>query len=251
MNKKFMILLIGIFMLSFVASAPPSDVFSNENGLKIFAPTFSAVKYNETFKLHLHVSDVATGVQLSNTEADCYLHLYSMDGSHLLEATLGKDGNGVDHDFTINSGNFTEHGETNAYYIWCINTAGDLGGELRGAYEVTGNGRPRPSGVVIIGFSVLLLFLLGGSVTFMLKCLGHLIERNFDLMDLGIMWGSYFSLMGSYQLATIYLGNVIVNEWLLLFVKIYAFPMVIVPVIALFLSLFRQHTNIKENNNKW
>ena len=84
-----------------------------------------------------------------------------------------------------------------------------------------------------------------------IKALGHIIDRDFDLMDVGIMWGSYFALLGVNQLAVIYLGNVDVNNWLDLFVKLYAFPMMIVPVIAFFLSVFNMNKEKKKEANKW
>lgn len=251
MNKALMVMLLGIFMLGLVSSAPPASVSSNTNGLNIFAPEFQAVKYNTTFKLHIHVSDVATGVQLDNTEADCYLHLYNMAGSHLLEANISKDGNGYDHDLTILGGNFTEHGEFNGYYIWCVNNAGDLGGELKGFYEITANGKPQPEGIVVIAFSVVLLLILSGSVVFFVKAMGHIINKDFDLMDLATMWGLFFSLLGVQQLAILYMGSVEINSWLDLFVKTYAFPMVIVPVIALLLSIFNMNKQAKEKKRQW
>ena len=253
MKKVFLFLLMGMFMLSFASAVPPFQ--SNEgttSGLQIFSPDFTATKYNTTFNLHLHVSNISNGVQFSNTAVDCYIHLYNMAGSHIFEGgAFSKDSNGFDLEQSISYGNFTEAGEYNAYYIWCNNTAQKLGGEVKGTYQITSNGQPSPEGIVIVGFCFVLLLILGYSVVMIVKAVGHIIDKNFDLMDVAIMWGMFFGLLGLNQLASIYLGNVIVNNWLDLFVKLYAFPMVIVPLIAFFLSLFSMNKEKKRKAKEW
>jgi hypothetical protein len=257
--KKNINLFLLVAMLSFMiipltSSAPPFQTNINansQNGLQIFAPQFEAVRYNTTFNLHIHVSNLSNGVPLPNTAVDCFIHLYSMSGSHLYESEpMEKDSNGWDLEQTLLYTNFTEHGEFNGYYIWCNSTDG-VGGELKGLYEITANGKTTPEGIIIIAFGLVLILILAGSVVMIIKAMGHMINKDFDLMDLGKMWGMFFGLLGINQLAIIYLGNVDVNNWLDLFIKIYAFPMVIVPIIALILSIFNMNKQAKEKARQW
>jgi len=244
--------LLSVLLLSFnmVSAVKPISNVNTQTGLQVFAPQFEAVKYNTTFNLHLHVANLSNGVPIPNTNVDCYIHLYDSSGSHLYEnGPMKKDGNGWDLERTLLYSNFTQHGQINSYYIWCNSTG--LGGELKGFYEITANGKQTPEGIVIVAFGIILILILAGSVVMIIKAMGHIINKDFDLMDLGKMWGMYFGLLGINQLAIIYLGNVDVNNWLDLFVKIYAFPMVIVPIIALILSIFNMNKQAKEKKRQW
>ena len=252
--KLTIYLLLGMFMLMVIPSAVALPPFQENtgtiDGLQIYEPKFSATKYNTTFNLKIHVSNISNGVQLPNSNVDCRIHLYDKIGGHLFEGgVMTKDINGFDHEQTLTYGNFTQYGEYNAYYIWCNMTG--LGGAVRGVYEVTANGKPSPEGIIIISFIIIMLFILSYSVVMIVKAMGHIIDKDFDLMDIAIMWGMYFGLLGLNQLAQIYLGNVDINNWLDLFVKVYAFPMVLLPVFAFFLSLFNMNKRKKEAKMKW
>lgn len=249
--KLFLLLMVCFSFVSMVQAQSFQTNINTNKGLQIFAPEFEAVKYNTSFELHIHTTNISTGLQVPNSAVSCYLHLYGMDGSYIYQqnSPITKDANGWDHEITINAGNFTEVGEFNAYYIWC-NTSAE-GGELRGIYEITTNGRTTPDGIVILGFAILLLAILIFSIIYMIKAVGLMVEGNFDLLDVAYMWGLYFGLLGALQLSNIYLGNFEVQSWLNLFVTIYGFPMILVPVFAFILSMFRQKKRKEKERNKW
>lgn len=251
MKKLFLLLIMGMFMLSFASAVPPfEENVGIENGIQIFEQRFEAIKYNTTFNFHVHTLNISTGLPISNTNVDCFLHLYDMTGNHLYESgPMTKNGNGFDLTEVVTYGNFTDYGNTNAYYISC--NASEIGGAVGDTYEITANGQPSPEGVVIVGFGILLLFILAGSVLLIVKAVGNMIDRDFDLLDVAKMWGLFFALLGVNQLAVTYLGNVVINNWLDLFVKLYAFPMVIVPLIAFFLSLFNMNKEQKKRDSQW
>lgn len=241
MKKTLTLLFVLIFALTLVSAVPtPKTNINSEVGLEIYVSPVEAIKYNTTYTPHFHISNVSNGVQLPNTVADCYIHLYNSTGSHLYESeALTKDGNGWDYEDVILYGNFTEEGAINSYYVWCNATALNLGGEVKGLYEITANGKVTPGQNIILGYSILLLLLLMSIIVFIVKAIGTIIEGNFDILDVAYAWGLYFGLLGAYQLAGIYLGNVIIINWLRIFVTTLGFPLVMVPVIAFLLSVFR------------
>jgi hypothetical protein len=124
------------------------------------------------------------------------------------------------------------------FAIWCNATALSIGGEAKGSYYISGNGQLPPGDVVILGYSLILVLLLMFITVFIVKAIGNIVERNFDIVDLAYAWGLYFGLLGINQLTEIYLGSQIVMDWINLFVTILGVPMVLVPVIAFFLSFF-------------
>ena len=133
----------------------------NNNGFQIFHPDFDFVPQDTDFKLHIHASNVSTGLPLVNTDADCYLHLYSPDGNHSFEGIMGLDGNGQDWDLFIGGGNFSDLG-IHSFYIWCNNSA--FGGEAKGTFEVNRNGieptQARATLNAAMMFLLVLLFIL-------------------------------------------------------------------------------------------
>jgi hypothetical protein len=169
-----------------------------------------------------------TGVQLPNSTV-------ILNG----EYSMNKTGNIYTYNF-VN----TDIGGTYTYI-----TCGDLDGSRYCQpveFLVTGNGKEEPSGIVILGFSILILGIFAFIVIFIVKSIGTIIEANFDLLDVAHSWGLYFALLGSNQLANIYLGNNIIMDWLNLFVTILGFPMILVPVFAFFLSFFRAKKQTKK-----
>jgi len=252
MKKILMTLILGMFLITLVSAVPPFQTNTNtQNGLEIFAPQFEATKHNTTFNLHLHVSNLSNGKQLNNSVVDCYIHLYSMTGGHLYQSgILEKDSNGLDHEIDLLYGNFTEAGEYNSYYIWCDYK--DLGGELRGTYEITANGKPTPEGIVIVAFAIILVTILIFLMVYFIKIIGLLIEANVDLLDVAYIWGLFFGLLGVNQLAEIYLGSVALQEWFSFFVSTpFGFAMVLLPMGAFFLSLVMKGKKAKKEREKW
>lgn len=251
MKKLFLFMFISLMLLSLVSADKISNVDTGATeGLQIFTPQFEAIKYNTSYNVHIHVSNISTGYPLTNDLVSCYLHLYGSDGSHTYERNtpLEKDTNNIDHELTITYGNFTQAGEINSYYIWCNTTY--LGGEVKGSYEITENGRNRPDGIIILGFSIVLIFFLMTLIVYVIKAVGTIIEANFDILDVAYAYGLYFGLLGVTQLEKIYLGNVEVGNWLNLFVTWLGFPLIILPVLAFFLSLFRMKKQKKREEQE-
>lgn len=142
------ILFFGVLgYIGLTSAAQITNVNTNE-GYQIYYHEFSNVKQNSEFMLHLHISNISTGLQIPNTQADCYLHLYTIDGNHTFESkSMTKNANGYDYEVYISSGNFSRLG-THGYYLWCNSTY--FGGEVKGLFEVTPDGLTGALGFLII-----------------------------------------------------------------------------------------------------
>jgi len=104
-------------------------------------------------------------------------------------------------------------------------------------FEVTFNGKPDASEFVVVFFAILFIITLGSAVYFTLYNLGHLLKLDFDMIDLAVIWGIYFAIIGLYFLETFYMGNEGIERWLLLIINPGWIIMVMVPAIAFILSL--------------
>lgn len=118
-------------------------------------------------------------------------------------------------------------------------------------FWVTFNGKEPASGIVVVIFSAVLVFIVMSVTIVLIRSVAFMIESNFDLLDIAYNWGLYFALLIVYQLQFEYLGNEVFNDWILLFVKILAFPMLVVPIFAFFISFFREKKKKKQEQNQW
>lgn len=235
MVKKVIIsLLFLMFILPMVIAASPFE--SSEGGGLQFAPIgIETFAVGEDYNAHIHVIN-DTSIQTSATTS-CIMHLYSPSGSHTLEETMGWDSNNIEFNQLVTGGNQTlgQH----SYIIYCNNT--NLQNHIvKGSYQVTVSGNPDAGDNFKLGFSVLIIVLTGSIVVILIRSIGHMIDLDYDLMDLGTTWGMYLGLFAAYIIAREYISTNIINEMLLLYIQILAVPMIIVPMVALIFSIFVQ-----------
>jgi hypothetical protein len=143
----------------------------------------------------------------------------------------------------------TSDGNGNYNYTYCntlylgqyiVTTCTDVDGVITCVnydFEVTENGKTNASGGIVIMFSILFLIsiVLTGFMT--LYAVGHLLSLDFDIVDLSIDWGIYFGIIALYFLETFYLGNSVIDRWLLLLIEIGGVVLILVPIIAFILSI--------------
>jgi len=106
-----------------------------------------------------------------------------------------------------------------------------------GFYEITGNGSEKPEGIVIVLFSIIFLIIFGFMLYEMILCFGHFASLDLDVIDLAKIFGTYFALLGVYLISITYLGSPMIENWLLLFIKIGAFTHLLIPMTGFFISI--------------
>lgn len=119
--------------------------------------------------------------------------------------------------------------------MFCWDGAYSYSGE--GYYQITGNGKDNPEGIVIVLFSLIFLIVLGGMLYQFILCFGHFASLDLDIVDLAKTMGLYFALLGLYFLSLYYLGNQTVEKFLLLGIQIGGFTHVIIPLVGFLISI--------------
>ena len=86
-NKKyFLILMFGIFFISFISAVPPvTTEFIGDNNLVIEANVFEYYKINEGASVHIYVFNKSTGEMLDDTTTTCDVELTNSNGTIVLE----------------------------------------------------------------------------------------------------------------------------------------------------------------------
>lgn len=168
MKKLLLVMILGIFLISLVASAPTKFSGASTIGIDVEHPYLDPYKINDTVKFHFHIFNTSNGLPIkANTSATtCSFHLYNGTGSHLFKNNYAVGSDDIlDYEQIINGGNFTKAGQY-AYVFQCNNSA--EGGYYSNSFMVTPNGEIATTGKAIfyIGLLFVLLFFLGVSIYF-------------------------------------------------------------------------------------
>lgn len=105
------------------------------------------------------------------------------------------------------------------------------------SFVINPNGRENASDNVTLFFIVIFLAIIGLSGYIFLYSLGHFISLDFDLIDLSINFGFYFVVIALYFLQNYYVGNSVIDYYLLLFVKVGGILFILIPGFAFILNL--------------
>lgn len=146
MSMKYIVLIcLLVFSFSFVAAQPPFQTSDPTVGILVESPTPLAVKQRSDYEFHLHTYNSTNGKLLDNqTVIYCSIHIYRpSDGMHIIEKNMsfGVD-NGIDWEYEVLGGNFTEIGE---YQIVFTCESPNFGGFLRSSFDVTTSGNIDPA----------------------------------------------------------------------------------------------------------
>jgi hypothetical protein len=165
MKKKLLMSVLGIMMLmsmfSLVAAQPPFEQsLALDKSIQLEVPVISYIEQGKDFKFHIHPHNVTDGLLIPQSEISyCMIHLYSpVDGGHLIEANMTPDSNGIDWEYEVLGGNFTETGQY-AVLLYC-EVEGEIGGFFEYGFDVLPNGfngNLTEAQAILYGFILILL----------------------------------------------------------------------------------------------
>jgi len=164
MAKKVIILfLLGLLILPLISAMPPFQESSATNGFDIRLPQTDVIKVNQTIEIHTHIHNRSDGLLVTNSTANCTVHLYNSTGNHIVEQQMDFDSNGIDFELEVNGANFTDVGRYTGL-IQCNNTA--FGGFVSFGVDATLTGQEltKARATIFIGLLMLLGFLFVASL---------------------------------------------------------------------------------------
>jgi hypothetical protein len=219
MEKKLILVYLGIFMMTFVISAPPvTTVQDFPEGFVIEHPNFDYLELNKDYEVNIHVFNSTNGYFIDNSTVNCSIHLYNKSGFHLIQDQMDFI-EPYDFEYNIKGGNFSEE---NIYSIifFCFN--GESGGFIQKTLQITKNGFPIDDSRT--NTNIFLISLFAGFGFFMFMSAAKLPQDNIRNDDGRLLhvshlkylrfpfWGiGYFAFIAvmflSGSLATTYLGT--------------------------------------------
>lgn len=139
-EKSLIILILGLFLISFVSAQPPFEAGASffTNGLVIEFSQLDVHELNKDVTFNAHVFNISNGVLLKNDTVDCMFDLFKEDGGHLIkQIEMPFDLDGSDWEILVDGGNFTIS-EEYSYLISCNSSA--LGGFVSVGFEISPDG---------------------------------------------------------------------------------------------------------------
>jgi len=194
----------------------------------IFLISFASAYLTHTQNTSLNL------VVTSNNATSCNLSTVTYpDGSTLiLNQIMSK--NGQAFNITLNNNNYSQLGTT-CHYIVCTDGVQLEAGSS--CWDITGNGKDNPDGIVIVLFSLCFLIIMGFLIYELIVGIGHFASLDLDIVDVAKSIGIYFALIALYELGQFYLGNPDFSNWIVIFMKVGAFTNVIVPLVGFTISI--------------
>lgn len=245
--EVFILFTVLILNVNMVNAVPPvSTAFSSDTGLDIQANVLDYYKINTSAELHIFIFNISSGAMLSNGSVSCEAELTDKTGNVIMAGTPIYH---LNHFLIMRNDSVVI--EPGIYGLTIVCNTSEIAGVKTAFFEATTTGNAPPGDVIILGFIIILLTIFMFIVVYLIRSIGLIVEASFDILDIAYAWGLFFGLLGVNLFAGIYLGNIIINDFLDVLVKILAFPLVILPIVAFFLSLFRSMKKEKEKKAEW
>ncbi len=161
-KKGIMLLFLFVLSLTFIQAQPPFEQSLNlDKGIQLEIPIIESIEQGKDFKFHVHTHNVSDGLLIPQSEIlYCSFHLYNTaNGGHLIEDNMTADSNGIDWEYEVAGGNFSEIGQY-AIVIYC-EVEDEIGGFFEFGFDVTKNGKmfyiAEAILYLILSFGILLL----------------------------------------------------------------------------------------------
>lgn len=188
----------------------------------------------------IQVPCLNNGTLCSNT-ASCNITIFSINGS------LVTANEKMTNQYAFNNYTLFNTSNIGTYRATMICDDNGRYGYSNFEFKITGNGKEEASGIVIVLFAIIFMALMLYLIVLLLKGIGHIIEKDFDIIDLAFNWGGYFCLLALYMLERFYLGNLDIEGFLIIFIDVGAITHMMAPFIAFILCVIRNRRIAKEN----
>ena len=113
-------------------------------------------------------------------------------------------------------------------------------------FEVTPNGKEKPSAWIIIFFSTIFVGIICFGIIHFLKCLSYVVEFKMDLIDTAIMMFTYFAMWFFYYFSKEYFGNPLVEDFLELAISIGGITHVFLAIVGFLVSYILSTLKFKQ-----
>lgn len=240
--RKAAVFLLFLLMIPLISAArPESQTSLSDAGFTILYPKFNAIPLNTNFSFFVQVSNISNGKNVNYS--DCYVFLYGNQGEEILDDQLILSSNGWTYEGVIAAGNHTMKG-INSFSVYC--DAGTEGGAANGAYYVTTYGAEPASEIVTILIYLSFIVVTILSISMIVLTIFKLATASETIMGVLSSWSVFLLLLITNYLAKAYLLDYFIENLTEQGLVYAGWALVILPVIAIFITIFRKSTKKKK-----
>jgi hypothetical protein len=192
--------------------------------------------------IDVHISCLDINNSYCTSDTLCQASIYYPNQTILI-SNISMDYNNVYYNISFNESELSVIGE----YSAIISCQGDANGISTFNFEVTYNGKEKPSGIVIVFFCVAFLIVIGTLSYFLIYNIGHLGQMDYDLGDLIKNVSVYFVLVGLYILSTFYMGDQLIDTILVWVIGITGFTNVAMSFLFFIICFLAKRKTTMEN----
>lgn len=176
--------------------------------LLFLLPTISAeMIYQESSEVQLKIPCINNGTLCSGS-ANCDITiLYPNSTTHVSRDAMTNEAGFFSYD--LSASETTPIGT----YTSTVNCSdGSFNGYSTFDYEITVNGKEKPSGIVIVVFGTFFLAIIASLTFLFMYTIGKFADKDFDMWDLIFNMSAYFVIIAVFFLSQEYLGNAKIND---------------------------------------
>jgi len=163
------------------------------------------------------------------SNATCNLTVTSPNGTLLVDEQATTSANAVLQNYTLDTNQTATLGTYTAYF--CASTL---------AFGISLNGITPPDANLIVFFIIAFIAIIAAILYTLIRVLMRFKTVDIDPMDIVYCFITYFALFIIYGMNLTYVGNVMINSLLEVFIVAFGFTHIILPMILFVIAYFKQ-----------
>lgn len=221
--KTKIILILLVFML-FINVVNAEQVFKSYDNIDLKIPCIN----NETY---------------CSPASMCNITVNAPNGSNIINNQLMTNHIAY-HNYTISSAYTNQIGNYDVSMI-CID--GALFGYNNMQFEITSTGAKLTTGhsIAMVIFTILFVITMILFIFTLFNILGRFLTQDANFLDICYSFSTYFIFLTVNYLNNLYLGNYLIGDMTNLFIYVGAFTNIILPIVAVFLSMIKKQMDIR------
>ena len=236
MKKIFILLMLGMFLISFASAKAPAvvtTIFTGDIGLQVEVNIMEIYTLGEARFSIIHLFNTTNGYQISNTTNPniiCEIHLRDNQGFEIMVVEAVPH---LDHWDLNGSGGGNNPLGMYAYTIVCQDSDAEVGGYTSGVFEITESGITYPEGIVMVFLMLFSLFVYLFLLWALLRILEDFAKVEGSINTIALGFSAYVSNLALYYYLQNFFPMALMLKISLIGISAFGLTHLFLPLIAL------------------
>lgn len=232
-NKILMAFMAFALLLMLASTVSAVQTSNDNNGYVVEYPPLKTIPFNQSISFSFHIFNATSGGYINDSSLSCIFHLMDNKGSHLVRSPLTYTGD-YDYFTVVDPGNFSYNGNY-GYVVQCGDP--DVGGFDSVPLVVTPAGHEPVGDVTFAAYTIIFIAIIFSLLFMFFYTFGGLVSLTTDVLDVSLNVGIYFALFVFKFFVAEFIGIPLMNDILVFAFEIAVWTNVILPLIAMFMTM--------------